>query len=179
MKLHGFDRREVTIGDVLVGLSVLALLAAFIYPTARARAFRGRVDTASFEIESLRSGAQSVFSRTGEWPIPGNPGDIPRGLSGAFRSDSSLVRADYTIQWTQWEIVEQEEAPPSVAQLPADADAPPDTVGPIFVPVVRSVGGIVVHSADRALLAELLARYGDAASFVRDTMWTLIVTDGD
>ena len=56
-------------------------------------------------------------------------------------------------------------------------DAPPDTVGPELMPVVRQIGGIILHSSDGALLAELLQRYGTEASFVRDTTWTLVLPE--
>ncbi len=42
--------------------------------------------------------------------------------------------------------------------------------------VVRTGGAVVVHSSRELLLAELLRRYGEESSFVRDTTWTLLVT---
>jgi hypothetical protein len=173
------NRVELTSSDLLVALAILSLLSAFLYPTLRSRAFINHVDRTANEVETLRSAALGVLSQTGAWPTAGEPGGIPIEVSGAFPSDSLLAGDEYTLQWTRWEVVDQVEAPSSITQLPADADAPPDTVGPIFVPVVRTVGGIVVHSGEDELLAELLTRYGRTVSFVRDTTWTLVVTDGD
>jgi hypothetical protein len=39
------------------------------------------------------------------------------------------------------------------------------------------VGAILVHTGTESLLADLLARYGTAVSYVRDTTWTLVVDD--
>ena len=168
-------RLGVAISDVMIALAMLSLLAAFTYPTLRARSFRRLVDTTASEVETMQRAALGVFSQTGLWPTPGTPGEIPPELSGAFSSDSVLTRASYTLQWSRWEVVEQVEIPPSGALLPADADAPPDSVGPRLVDIVREVGGVVVHSGNDDLLAELLARYGSEESFVRDTMWTIVV----
>ena len=176
MKLPRSDRRGGPAGDSVIARAVFSLGAAFLYPTLRARSFRGLVDTTVSEVETMERGARGVFSRTGSWPTPGAPGAIPSELSGAFPSDSVLTREAYTLQWSRWEIVEKVETLVAL-QMPADADAPPDSVGPRLVSVVREVGGIVVHSGNDGLLAELLARYGSAESFVRDTMWTLVVDE--
>jgi type II secretory pathway pseudopilin PulG len=177
MTPRGPNRLGVTTGDILIALAVLSLLAALVYPTLRARAFRGLVDSAVAEVEVMRSAAQGVFSRTGSWPAPGAPGEIPPELGSAFPGDSTLTRAEYTLEWKRWEVVGQVRAPPSAALIPADADAPPDTVGPGFMPVVHEVGAIVVLSGNDDLLAELLSHYGSGVSFARGTTWTLVVDD--
>lgn len=152
------DRHGTTPGDVLIGLATLSLLAALLYPGIRGYAFRTLVDSTVAEVDAMSSGARGVLSRTGSWP-----------------ADSTIVRDAFTLQWRRWEEVEKVLAPPSVAALPLGADAPPDSVGPLLVDVVREVGAIVVHSGSDALLAELLAQYGSAVSFARDTTWTLVV----
>jgi hypothetical protein len=167
--------RGLTPADLLIGIAVGALILAFLYPTLRAWSLRGLVEDVIAEVETLRSGATAVFAQTGAWPTAGAPGRIPTEVSIHFAADSSLARSDYTLQWTIWEVVEQVMAPASVAPVPFDADAVPDSVEPAVMPVVRHVGGIVVYASDDALLAELLARYGPDASFVRDTAWTLVV----
>ena len=52
-----------------------------------------------------------------------------------------------------------------------DPGAIPAEVANAFI----GIGGIVLRSGQDELLAELLARYGAQASFVRDSTWTLIV----
>ena len=88
------------------------------------------------------------------------------------------MRNDYSLQWRTFEIVEQVEIPPAALEIPADADQPPDSVGPEMRDVVALVGAIVVHTANDALSAALLQAYGPEDSFVRDTAWTLILRPG-
>ena len=57
---------------------------------------------------------------------------------------------------------------------PDDEDNPPPEV-PLPQPLVSTSGGITVHTAETALLAELLSRYGATSSFVRDSTWTLVL----
>ncbi len=175
MRPRWADLRRASRGDAVIGLAGLTLLAALLYPTFTATRFRGLVADTVDEIETLRSGAQGIFSRSGSWPPAEAVGGIPLGLAGAFPGDSTLTRQDYTLQWSLLDIVEQVEAPRSAEELVADA--PPDSVGPTFVSSVRGVGRIVVHSGRSELLAELLHHFGAAVSFVRDTTWTLVVTE--
>ncbi len=167
------DTRGVATGDVIIGLSLLTLLLALVYPTLRARGFRGSLAETVSEVEVFRAGAERFRQVNDSWPAPEAPGAIPPELAGLFPGDASLAREKYTLQWGRWEVVDYVEAPPSSA--PPPADAPPDTVGPELMPVVRQIGGIILHSSDGALLAELLQRYGTEASFVRDTTWTLVL----
>ncbi|MDA1104874.1 MAG: hypothetical protein O2956_14915 [Gemmatimonadetes bacterium] len=166
---------SVTTGDVLIALAFLAFLGALAYPTVRVRAFRSLVEDVSSEVETMRSAAAGVFSRDGRWPDAGAPSAIPSELAGAFSGDSTLARDAYTLQWSRWEVVDYLPPPRASTPTPTDADAPPDSVGPRLVAVIRDVGAIVVHSGNDALLAALLARHGPAVSFVRDTTWTLTV----
>ena len=169
------DTTGVTTGDFVIGLALFALLLALVYPTLRARSFRGSLAETVTEVEAFRAGAQRSLQTTGSWPAPEVLGAIPPELSGVFPGETGLAREKYTLQWGRWEVVDYVEAPPSSALPPADA--PPDTVGPEMIPVVREVGGIILHSSDGSLLAELLERYGKAASFVRDTTWTLVLPE--
>lgn len=169
------DFRGASTGDVMMGLATFSLLVALLLPFFRARAFDSMVEGAAAEVESLSVAARGVFDRTGVWPPAAAVGVIPDGTAGTFAPDSTLVRKAYTLQWSGLDVVEEVEAPPSVNPLPADADAPPDSVGPRYMQAVRGIGGIVLHSGNDALLAALLARYGPDVSFVRDTSWTLMV----
>ena len=161
MMLRPCDRRGATPGDVLIGLSTVLLIAALLYPVVQGRRFRGTLGAAVTDVDAMQLRARDERSRTGAWP-----------------GESVVVRDAFTLQWKQWEVVEKAPAPPSVVTLPADADAPPDSVGPILIDVVSEVGAVVVFSTNDALLAELLAHYGTGVSFVRDTTWTLVVDEG-
>ena len=169
------DTRGVTTGDFVIGLSLLTLLLALVYPTLRARDFRGSLAETVSEVEAVRAGARRFLQMNGSWPAPEAPGAIPPELAGLFPGDTGLAREKYTLQWGRWEVVDYVEAPPSNELRPVDA--PPDSVGPELMPVVREIGGIILHSSDGALLAELLQHYGTDASFVRDTTWTLVLPE--
>lgn len=172
-------RLGLSFADVLIGVAAASLLLALLYPTFRAWRFRALVEGVVSEVEALRIAAVRTYARTGVWPDASGPGAMPPGVAGAFGGDTTLVREGYALHWSTWEVVEEAEVPANVAMIPADTDAPPDSVAPPTMTVVRSVGGIVVHTSRDALLAELLTRYGRAISFVRDTTWTLVVPRPD
>ena len=172
-------RLGITRSDVLIGVAAACLLAALVYPAVSGRAFRGLVGDAVVEIESLRSAATRSYTTSGAWPGATEPGAMPTGMAGSFGGDTTLVREDYTLQWSVWEVVEETEIPANVSVIPAETDARPDSVGPPTMTAVRQVGGIVLHSGRDELLAELLIRYGPEISFVRDTTWTLVVPRPD
>jgi len=167
--------RGLTVADLLIGLAVVALMSALVLPTVRARSFRSLTLHAVSEVDAVRDAVTRSFAQRGSWPAPTEAGEIPPGRSPEIGADSSRARPDYTIRWSVWEIVEHVEAPPMAPTLPGDAEPPAGSVEPTLVPMVGSLGGIVLYSANEDLLAELLARYGSQASFVRDTTWTLIV----
>lgn len=174
------DPRRLKTGDVLIGVSVLALVIAGALPTLRAHAFERQVEAAAADVEILRGAAIGQLQVLGRWPPAAGRGQIPRGVSGAFPGDSTLIRRGYSLEWTTWELVDRVEAPFVAAAPTVGGDAPPpDSVSPATMPIVREVAGVVVHSADESLLAELLARYGADVSFVRDSTWTLVVRRPD
>lgn len=161
-----------------MGVAALLVVLALAWPLMSARSFRGLVESATADVETLRTAATGTRNQTGAWPAASAPGRIPGNLTGAFASDTSWVRNDYSLQWRTFEIVEQVEIPPAALEIPADADQPPDSVGPEMRDVVALVGAIVVHTANDALSAALLQAYGPEDSFVRDTAWTLILRPG-
>ena len=179
MTIRWPDLRDLSVGDILVGIALLTLIATLVYPNLRARAFRNLLDGAVADVENLNAAAVRIYDASGAWPIPTAAGSVPPEVAGAFPGDTALTRNDYALQWRRWEVVDQVVGPP-LPRGPEDADAPPDSVGPRLISVARPIGGIIVHSGRPELLAELLSRYGTGVSFVRDTTWTLVVdpTDG-
>lgn len=184
------DLRRVGPGDALIGLSLLALVFAVLLPTFRARAFDSLVEDASSDVDALREAALRQLQVNGGWPPSMEPGAIPIGVSGAFRGENAMVRDEYTLQWRLWDRVEYVQAPPPRSsgvrvvdddEAPVDVssvvagDLPPDTASTELVPVVREAGAVIIHSSNAPLLAQLLARYGPDASFVRDSTWMLVV----
>lgn len=169
------DRSGLTTGSVTFGIAVLTLVLALAYPTLRARSFGLRVAEAGADIEALRRGAEGHLRESGTWPSSGPPGAIPIELIGAFPGDVDLGRETYTIQWVRFEVVDHVEVPPEPNPEPNPLDLGADSIPPTIVAMPRRIGGIVVHTGDDALLAELLDQYGSEASFVRDTTWTLVL----
>lgn len=163
----------VSTADVVVGIALVTVVLALAYPTLKARSFRASVAAMVLDVDALREGAEDYLRASGSWPAPEATGTIPPELTHLFPGDTDLAREQYTLQWSRWEVVDYVEAPPSVEETPVDA--PPDTVGLAMMPVVREVGGIILHSSNASLLAELLLRYGTDASFVRDSTWTLLL----
>jgi len=176
MTIRWPNLRDLSVGDVLVGIALVALIGTLAYPNLRSRAFRGLLDGAVTDVETMSTAARRTYAASGSWPPPTAAGALPTELAGAFPGDTALVRNGYSLQWRRWEVVEEVEGPPLTVG-PEDADLPPDSVGPRLISVARPIGGIVVHSGRSELLAELLSRYGATVSFVRDTTWTMIVDD--
>lgn len=177
-------------GDAVIGLAILALVAAALLPSYRARAFDRLVESAVADVDALRQAASRTRASSNAWPPAMPPGVVPVGASGVFPGDSALARDGYTLEWLLWERVEEtlaparppalpvlddDEAPQSM--IPDAADAPPDSAAVEVVEVVRTGGAVVVHSGHPLLLAELLRHYGHDVSFVRDTTWTLLITE--
>jgi hypothetical protein len=166
---------RLTRGDVAIGIAALLLVWVLVAPALSARAFRLLTDEAAADVEGLRTAAISSRASTGRWPPPTSRGIAPPVLSGAFPGDSAFVRDAYTLEWGGLSVVDFVEVPVAPAPTAPGDDAPPDSVGPEMEPVVRDIGAIVVHSADDALLADLLRRFGSEVSYVRDSTWTLVV----
>ena len=172
------DRGGATTGDVLVVLSILTLGFSLLYPRLRERGLAQRLDGAASAVEAVRQSARSFYEENRDWPAPRTAGVTPPELSAALPGDSSFTFEHYTLEWNRWEITEAPVvivlAEPTVLPEeddPMDADSAP----PSPPPTLRSIGGITLHSGETAILAGLFQRYGAAVSFVRDTMWTLIL----
>ena len=97
-------------------------------------------------------------------------------LVADLRGNATLSRADYSIQWTTWEVVDMVEAPPDVEFIDPD-DPPSPDAAPNLIPTVNMIGGVSVHATDGNVLAELLAHYGAESSFAREGVWTIVLPD--
>jgi hypothetical protein len=166
---------RVTHGDAALVVSVVLLSAALLTPMIRARTFQRLALTAAADVEGVRAAALDAYETTGRWPASSPAGIAPEALAGAFPGDSSFVRPQYRLEWTGLQVVDYVEAEPPIGDAPEDT--PPDTVPPTLQPVVDRVGAVLVHSTDPHLLSDLLGRFGSEVSYVRDSTWTLVVTD--
>jgi hypothetical protein len=168
------DRSGASTSDVLIFLATLGLAAALLYPAWSAREFRSRVAAAVNDVESLRSAARSTLDERGTWPSPAAPGAFPPELA-RLPSGGALSRVGYTLQWTNWSVVDSVVVVPDVASAPDDA--PADSAGPTQMPIVREVGAVAVHSGEAALLAEMAEHFAGEMSFVLDTIWMLVLPE--
>ncbi len=163
-----------TLGDMLVFLATLSLAAALLYPVWSARSFGSRVAEAVADIEALGAAARSSRDRTGRWPDSTPPGQAPDELAGLAGEDGLFARTGYTLGWTSWNVVDSVE---TVSTDPPPVDAPPDSVGPVLAPVVRTIGAVTMHTGDENLLAEVLSHQPDGGSFVLDTMLVVVLPE--
>ena len=169
------DRSGATPSDVLIYLATLSLALALMYPAWSARGFRSRVAAAAADVETVATAARSSLSASGSWPTSSAPGEAPPEMAGLAGEGQPFGRTDYRMGWTSWSVVDSVEV--RVAPVFAPGDPPPDSAGPVFQPVVRSIGGVVVQSGDASLLAELVQRFAEQTSFVLDSTWVLVLPE--
>jgi hypothetical protein len=169
------NRSGATPGDVLIFLATVSLAAALLYPAWSARGFRALVDRAITDVDAVALAARSTLQTSGSWPTPTAAGARPPELVNLAVEDGPFARLEYTLEWGSWNVVDSVVAPNDV--IISLGDLPPDSVGPPLRPVVRSVGGLAVHSGDVNLLAELAEHYAEASSFVLDTTWVLVLPE--
>lgn len=161
----GARRTGGTVGNLLLALAALMLLAAVLAPQWRARSFAQRVDAVAAGVDDLRAEAEAVLAATGSWPTPANGPPFAQELPPR---DSTI-----TIEWRRISSTVLPEPPSGVeADLPeADEGFAPEP--PVPTPDYFERGAVSVHAGDEALLASLLERY--PGSLVHDTVWTLLL----
>lgn len=169
-------RRLVSVGNVLIFLAVVSIVAALLHPAWSARGFRSRVEQVIADTDTLSAAARDFREQTSRWPAPAGAGEAPSDLPSLGGAEGIFARAEYTMGWSTWEVVDSVEASP-LSDTPSADDAPRTDAEPLMEPVVRSVGAVTIRSADQDLLAELLRHYSDTASFVLDSTWVLVLPD--
>ncbi len=158
-------------GNTLLVVAVLALLAAVIWPRLADRAFAMRVDEVVADVERLRAAVTEVREETGTWPPSGPAEALAPGV--APEDDDATTASSAWITWRRLDSVEIPAPSTGVADSVPEAL---DDVGqelPTPAPVFYHRGAISVRSQDPALLGVLLHRY--RGSFVHDQVWTLIL----
>lgn len=172
------QRVGASTGDMLVLLAILTLALAVAYPRLRERAFERQLDGAVSMIEALREASSAFEDQDRQWPAPSPPGVTPPELASTFPTEHDLAAEGYTLEWNRWETVDRSRAPESSAPAPSaptQQDSRADSVTSVPTTRFRTMGGVTVYSGDSALLAGLLEHYGTSLSFVRDTIWTLMI----
>lgn len=160
------------VADIVLVLAALAVAAALAWPRLRAASFDRRVAAVVADIDAVRSAALRHLRDRGRWPDGAAAGAAPDGL-GPYLLDATPFRTrERGLQWHRWRIVEPPLVPDLEEELPPDLD--PDSLPPSR-PTVYALAGISMLRDDPDLLAALLARYGSDRSFVRDTIWTVVL----
>jgi len=160
---------------LLIGAVALLVWAA-AWPTMREGRYQAEVFELASLVTDLTNAAQTRFRTAGSWPPAADPGVAPEGTIGTFGA-AALATEHATVQWQPLLVSATLESAPDDLPPEAAARAVADSITRVRVTTPRQVGAIVVHSADERLLAELLARHSADDSFVRDTTWTLILTE--
>lgn len=158
-------------GNTLLVVAVLALLAAVVWPRLADRAFAMRVDEVVADVERLRAAVTEVREGTGTWPPSGPAEALAPDL--APEDEDAATASSVRVTWRRLDSVEIPAPPTGVADSVPEAF---DDVGqelPTPEPVFYHRGAISVRSQDPALLGVLLDRY--RGSFVHDQVWTLIL----
>ncbi len=167
----GRSRSGFALGDVLLTLAVLALVASLVWPVLRRASFERRVARAIHDVDAVRASARRYQSRYGTWPPGALPGRIPPELAAELPAEVRFTSDGYRLLWNRWSAVAPEAAPPVADQMT-------DSLGATH-PTVVSLGSITLRTADPSLLAALLDHYGPSVSFARDSSWTLMVQPTD
>ena len=169
-------RRGATTGDVLIFLASLSIAGALLFPAWSVRGFRSRVENVVADVDAVAAAARAVRDGADRWPAATPPGEAPPELSALGGPDGPFSRAEYTLGWTAWDVVDSVAVTTPTA--PTSRDDPSDAnAGPRMQPVVRSVGAVTVRASEEALLAELQQHYADATSFVVDSTWLLVLPE--
>lgn len=172
------SRRGIAPGDVLLGLSGLALMAALTYPRVERALMLRTADAVQADVETVQAAAAAHLAESGAWPASAEPGTVPVELTGRIPPGFSFQGEDYTLEWDRWQTVE--DVAPTVVELPPEeyeSSVPPtptDSVPDLEIPV-ETLGAVTVHSSDDRILAALLERFGASRSFVLDRTWTLVL----
>jgi len=168
--------RRATSADLAIVGAALALVAALARPTLDARALEARVAGAIEDVDLVIASARASHASRSRWPQAAPAGEAPPEL-GALATDGPFSRADYSLAWTTWQVVDSVVASTEDAAPPAPGDAPRSPDEPRLAPATRALGALAVHTSDPTLRAALLAHYGRGSSFVLDTTWILVLPE--
>ena len=172
-------RAGLAVSDLVLALAGISVLAALLWPWMERWAFQDRVEAATEAVERTRTAMLDYREARGAWPPASEPGQVPDVMGPFLRGAVSFRGEGLLLQMRRWEALAAPEPspalPPDAAERvepPTDrpsegAEAPPPRTVPL--------AGLTVHASEPALLAALLDAYGSAASFVRDTTWTLVL----
>ncbi len=177
MRGHGGSRAGFTLAGFVLALSVACLVAALAWPVKARADFEARVEAAVRAAEGTREAMRAHREEEGRWPAPTRPGEVTAELDRHLPPGTDLDGDAWALRIRAWETLEAPAARPPVpipVNPASDPGPPPENLTPPS-PTVAPLAGLSIHSADPALLAALLSSFGPDASFVRDSVWTLIL----
>lgn len=171
------SRDGFTVAGVVLVLSMACFVAALVWPVVVRGDFEDRVEEVSGAVVAAREAMRAHREAEGRWPAPTDPGQVTVELDRYLPPGSELEGEGWRLRVRGWQTLEPPAARPPVA-VPVDPATPPGEPPTEAEPPSASVvplAGLSVHSPEPALLAALLAEFGTARSFVRDTVWTLVL----
>ena len=164
------ERGGGSLGNVLLVLSTLAVLAAVVHPRLSDRTFAARVDAVAADVDRLRAAVAQVREETGTWPATAPVESIAPGLAGPV-NEAETPEGAHRLAWRRLEAVEVPEPSTGVADSVPEALDQAEGAPLAPAPAFYHRGAISVRTADRSILGALLERY--PGSFVHDGVWTL------
>ncbi|HET9948343.1 MAG TPA: hypothetical protein VFQ22_05455 [Longimicrobiales bacterium] len=170
--------RRWTLPDLILVLGAAALVLALLQPTRERRAFDALVERAVADVERVASAARRTLAREGSWPASAAPGAYPPELVAAGVPDSVFSRAEYSLAWRAFDVVDttlikRVEALPQLG-VPLGVLNPPP---PRAEPVVATVGAVALRSDRDELLAAVYDRLPEGRRFLLDGLVVLVLPE--
>lgn len=151
-------------------VAVAVFLAALLWPRLERSAVRTRVEEVARAVETVRNAMLDHHATEGEWPPSAPPGEAPAPLTPLLDGAEPLRGAAFLLEVRRWSAVDRPTRPPGGVLGSIVPPGPPTPV---------ELAAVTVHTAEEAVLAGLLDRFGSTRSFVRDTTWTLVFPGAD
>jgi prepilin-type N-terminal cleavage/methylation domain-containing protein len=88
--------------ELLVVMTIVAILARIALPAYHDLATRARAAAAVADLEAVRMAAYGYNADTNEWPADRTPGVVPPELLPYLGPGFSFQRAHYQLDWENW-----------------------------------------------------------------------------
>lgn len=168
-------RRGVAVRDVLLVISVLALVVALAYPRMRRTILRERVEQATSDVQAVVDAVERFQAEQGRWPGLSEVGVTPAELAPYLPEGVTFARGDYQLEFQVWETAK--EVPP--VELPfnppiGQLEEEPDTSRLLPTLLFGSLASVTVRSGSPSILAGLMDHFGGTRSFLQADRWTLV-----
>lgn len=168
-------RRGLAVRDVLLVVSVLALVAALAYPRIRRTALRERIEQATADVQAVVEALERFQAEQGRWPGLSDAGVTPPELVPYLPDGVTFASSDYQLEFQVWETAR--EVPP--VELPfspplGQLNQEPDTSRLLPTLLFGSLASVSVRSGNPTILAGLMDHFGGTRSFLQADRWTLV-----